>query len=331
MAGRCGSQTRIGTVVPNVSKLKKTVSLSKEAKQRLMWMDYYHSHSHNASLTCRRFGIAKSCFYKWLKRYKALGPAGLESASTRPKHVRQSLVPTIAVDRVKQLRKSNPEYSKYKLAVILKRDYGISLSASTIGRIISKHKLFYTSPIKPKRHPLRYKATIRTRKPKNLQANAPGEVVEIDVKHLPVFGTKLYGFVAIDTYSKQASVYVSSTASSLQGALAWKRARYQLGLNNSVKVVTDNGSENYGAFESLLKDQGLVHYFTRPRTPKDKPHVERFIGTLEKECIQWGGVALDKQDQQKIIDSWLNKYHNYRPHQSLGYLTPNEFRAKIKA
>jgi putative transposase len=150
------------------------------------------------------------------------------------------------------------------------------------------------------------------------------------IPHLPVFGgTKRYSFVAIDTYSKQASVFVSSTISSTAGVKAWQRAKSQLNLNDSVTVVTDNGSENYGAFERLLKDQGLVHYFARPRTPKDKPVVERFIGTLEKECIQWGGIAIDKQDQQQIIDDWLDKYHNYRPHQSLGYLTPNEFKAKI--
>jgi len=331
MAGQVGSQTRIGTVVPNISKIKRTVTLSKTAKLRLAWMDFYRLHGNNASLTCRHFGVAKSCFYKWRKRYLMYGPIGLENVSTRPKTVRRPLIPLDVVRTVKALRKSNPEYSKYKLAVILKRDYGYQLSASTIGRIISKHQLFFPSPIKPKKHPARYSQIKRLRKPKELRSTKPGEVVEVDVKHLPIFGTKRYGFVAIDTFSKQASVYVSGSISSIQGALAWKRAKHQLGLSDAVTVVTDNGSENYGVFESLLKDQGLVHYFARPRTPKDKPHVERFIGTLEKECIQWGGVAIDKQDQQKIIDVWLNKYHSYRPHQALGYLTPNEFKDKIEA
>ena len=266
----------------------------------------------------------------WHKRYAQYGLLGLENKTTRPRTFRRSHIPSKVVSLIKTLRTTNPEYSKYKLEVILRRDYGYSLSASTVGRIISKHQLFFTSPIKPKRHPARYSQLKRLRKPKELKSTSQGQVVEVDVKHLPVFaGSKAYSFVTIDTYSKQASVFVSTTISSKQGALAWQKAKRQLGLDNSVVVVTDNGSENYGAFESLLKEQGLVHYFARPRTPKDKPHVERFIGTLERECIQWGGVATDKKDQQQIIDTWLEKYHNYRPHQALGYLTPNEFKAKI--
>ena len=45
-----GTQTRIGVVVPRLGSIKTTVSLSKEAKQRLKWVDYYHSHNNNARL-----------------------------------------------------------------------------------------------------------------------------------------------------------------------------------------------------------------------------------------------------------------------------------------
>jgi len=151
--------------------------------------------------------------------------------------------------------------------------------------------------------------------------------VEVDVKHLPHLGRKHYGFVAIDVVSKQACVHVSSSISSKQGGIAWEKAVATLGLPKA--VLTDNGSENLGAFAELLLSQPTAHYFARPRTPKDKPHVERFIGTLEREFIQWGGVALDVADQQQLVDAWLEKYHSYRPHQSLGYLTPDEYLAKL--
>jgi transposase InsO family protein len=59
--------------------------------------------------------------------------------------------------------------------------------------------------------------------------------------------------------------------------------------------------------------------------------VERFIGTLERECLQWGGVSVDTKDRQDIINQWLHKYHSYRPHQALGYLTPDEYKATLKA
>lgn len=326
-----GSQTRTGVIVPNLSSIKFTVSLSRDAKQRLKWVDFYHAHNSNARLTCRHFGIAHRTFYRYYNRFKLHGLVGLEARSERPKHVRQPTTPLPVVDLVRSLRKANPELSKYKLAVILKRDHGYSLSASSVGRIIFRYNLFFTPPIQRKGHPGRQQSIARIRKPADLVPTKPGELVEVDVKHLPSLNQKRYGFVTLDVFSKQASVYVSSTISAAQGALAWKRARYELGLPDTVQVLNDNGSENLGAFAKLLEEQHITQYFARPRTPKDKPHVERFIGSLERECLQWGGVAFDKHDQQDTINVWLKKYHSYRPHQSLGYLTPDEYLAKLNS
>jgi transposase InsO family protein len=322
-----GVHTRIGTIVPKLGTIKTTVSLSKSAKLRLQWIDYYNSHDKNARLTCRHYGIAHRTFYRYYQRFKAQGLIGLESKSHRPSHVRHPLTPLPVLSIVRSLRKTNPEYSKYKLAVILKRDYGYSLSVSSIGRIISRHNLFYVSPVSPKNHPRRL-AHLRQRKPTGFKPTKAGQLIEVDVKHLPSIGTKRYGFVAIDVFSKQVCVHVGSTISSAQGALAWRKAVHKLGLPDA--VLTDNGSENMGAFEQLVATQPVEHYWARPHTPKDKPHVERFIGSLERECIQWGGLAIDVAEQQQIINQWLNKYHSYRPHQALNYLTPNEYRAKLK-
>lgn len=324
-----GSQTRFGVIVPGLASVRPTVTLSKAAKQRLKWIDYYHTHANNARLTCRHFGIAHRTFYRYYQRFKLQGPSGLEARSERPKHARQPTTPRPVIDLVRTLRKANPEYSKYKLAVILKRDYGYSLSPSTIGRVISRYGLFFTPPVKPKGHPHRRAHLQRQRKPKDLKATQPGHLIEFDVKHLPSIGVKRYGFVAVDVVSKQATIHVAQTISSHQATLAWKKTVHRLGLPQA--VLTDNGSENLGAFADLLRDQPTDHYFARPHTPKDKPHVERFIGSLERECIQWGGLATDLADQQEIINQWLNKYHSYRPHQSLGYLTPDEYQTKIQA
>lgn len=326
-----GTQTRIGMVVPKLGSVKATISLSKQAKQRLQWIDYYHAHGRNARLTCRHYGIAHRTFYRYYQRFKVHGLKGLESLSQRPHKVRQPLTPLPVVDTIRRLRRTNPEFSKYKLSVILKRDYGYSLSVSSVGRVISRYHLFFTPPVRRKGSPGRRLSITRIRKPRDFRPTQAAQLIEVDVKHLPGLGNKHYGFVALDVFTKQASVYVSTTISSAQGALAWKRASHELGLTANTRVLTDNGSENLGAFAELLQDLNLTHYFARPHTPKDKPHVERFIGTLERECLQWGGIASDKQDQQQTINSWLDKYHSYRPHQALGYLTPNEYRAKLDA
>lgn len=312
---------------PKLRQLKQTVPLTKEAKLRLRWIDYYNNHGHNAALAARHFGISKSCFFKWKARFNKQGLSGLANHPKKPQAVRIPSTPRPVIDAIARLRKTNPEFSKYKLAIILRRDYGFIVSASTVGRVISRYQLFFKPPVRQKGHPGRRQSIMRIRKPKSLIPLEPGDLIEVDVKHLPHLNGKRYGFVAIDTVTKQAAIHVSSTISSTQGAIAWKKAVYKLGLPKA--IVTDNGSENLGAFAKLLQEQPTTHYFARPHTPKDKPHVERFIGTLEKECLQWGGVTIDLKDQQQIINQWLDKYHNYRPHQALNYLTPNEYKATI--
>ena len=70
--------------------------------------------------------------------------------------------------------------------------------------------------------------------------------------------------------------------------------------------------------------------FTRPHTPKDKPHIENFIGKYQKECLNESeNRTYTVRERQEEADKWLNDWHFYRPHQALNYLTPSEYCATI--
>jgi len=59
-----------GTILPGASRLARLqVELSKKARQRLKWFDYYNSRGHNARLTCRYYGISPQTFYRWKRHY----------------------------------------------------------------------------------------------------------------------------------------------------------------------------------------------------------------------------------------------------------------------
>jgi transposase-like protein len=143
-----------GAVVPGAASLAHLPSgLSKQARQRVKWFDYYNR-CRNISRTCRYYGISRKTFYKWKKRYLKYHLSSLGNNSRRPKHLRQSKIPYEQILVVKELRTQYPYYSKYKLSVILRRDHGIDLSASTcrnagrstVGRIIKKYNLFFKPP-----------------------------------------------------------------------------------------------------------------------------------------------------------------------------------------
>ncbi len=60
----------VNGLAPGALRLAKlNLDLSREAKKRLEWFDYYYAHSKNARLTCRHFDISPQAFYRWLRRY----------------------------------------------------------------------------------------------------------------------------------------------------------------------------------------------------------------------------------------------------------------------
>jgi transposase InsO family protein len=325
MKGSVGVPTRIGTILPGARRISKFCSSSKEAGLRLKWIDYYLLKK-NARATCRHFGICPSLFYKWYDRYQKLGLKGLEDRSRRPRKIRRSNIPLEHVDLVRKLRKQYPYFSKYKIKVILSREYGIELSASTVGRIISKYNLFYASPYPAKKQ--RHKQA-RTRLPKDFRIAEPGDLVQSDTKHIPFFGPKRYFYVITDCLTKMVSIHVSTNISSKQSRIAFEKVGKHIPypIRNS---QNDNGSENLLELGKYLAKNNINQFFTRPRTPKDNSFVERMIGTIEREFIQQGKLTFDIKELQAAVDEWLDEYHSFRPHQSLGYLTPNEYYAKIK-
>lgn len=330
MSNRVGSSTIYSTTLPNNAALSRirSVPLSKEAKHRLRIIEHYLLVSRNVSLTCRHYGISRSYFYKWFTRYNPKYLASLERKSTRPVSVRQATYNTSFVGLIRKLRTDYPSYSAKKLARIVFRDYGISYSAATIGRIIKRFQLYFRAMVlASKKRAKQAKQIWKQRKPYLLKADEPRCVIEFDMKHIYLGGVKHYAFVAVDIFTKEAVIHLSKHPSSFQAMLALSRAVAVFG--KDIVIVTDNGSENYRHAHHYLKTHGITHYFARPHTPKDKPHIENLIGKLQQECLDEyrGHMTLTEREQQVI--RWLNDYHFFRPHQALNYLTPQEFCATL--
>jgi hypothetical protein len=117
-----------GAVLPGaVSLARIPAGPSREARKRVVWFDYYRKCG-NASKTCRHFGIARNTFHKRKRRYSPYSLSSLENLSRRPSKFRHSPIPIEQIFLVKKLRTEYPHYSKYKIAVLLRRDHNVALS-----------------------------------------------------------------------------------------------------------------------------------------------------------------------------------------------------------
>src|SRR3972149_378849 len=95
--------------------------MSKEARLRLKWFDFYVAHRRNARLTCRHFGISPQTFYRWKRRFDRHRLETLENHSFRPKRVRQPTYSSDLVVAVQGFRDEYPMWGKDKLVVLLRR------------------------------------------------------------------------------------------------------------------------------------------------------------------------------------------------------------------
>jgi hypothetical protein len=96
------------------------VELSREARVRLAWMDFYRR-CDNVAHTCRHFGISRQTFYRWHRRYDPYDLSTLEERSHRPRQCRQPTWAFPLEEKVLGLRLQFPRLGKDKLAVLLRR------------------------------------------------------------------------------------------------------------------------------------------------------------------------------------------------------------------
>jgi hypothetical protein len=129
--------------VSNMLRHAESFGLSKEAKQRLHWFAYALAHEGNISLTCRYFGISRSTFLRWAKRFNSRDPQSLEEHSRRPHSFRKPETPQDVIALIRTYRETYPSMSKETIVLRLLEEHHITLSASSVGRVIRREKLFF--------------------------------------------------------------------------------------------------------------------------------------------------------------------------------------------
>jgi putative transposase len=119
-----------------------------------------------------------------------------------------------------------------------------------------------------------------------------------------------------------------NAAATLEDALY---ARKEEIISGELMLRSDNGLI-FGAkpFLAVTKEHGVKQEYITPYTPEQNGMIERFFRSIKEECI-WQHRFKNRDEAFMAIASWMDKYHEERPHSALGYLTPNEFRRKVKA
>ena len=93
---------------------------------RLKILRHAESQPRNVAQTCRYFGISRTAFYRWKKRYDQHGVAGMADRSRTPHHSPRATSPAV-VSKILYLRQ-NYHFGAYSIAAYLQRFHQIEIA-----------------------------------------------------------------------------------------------------------------------------------------------------------------------------------------------------------
>jgi len=88
---------------------------------------------------------------------------------------------------------------------------------------------------------------------------------------------------------------------------------------------SDNGSQfTARRVKRFLKDMGVDTLFIEPGSPWENGYAESFNSRMRDELLN-GELFLHIDEMKYVVERWRMDYNHYRPHSSLGYMTPAGF------
>ena len=258
----------------------------------------------------RHFGFAHNTILNWLKRQPVYGWRGrleIPTLSSRPDHHPDEISDEI-VRKILELRAERDQCAEI-LHWRLKQE-GVSIGLSSVKRVLkrcgiskySKWKKWHQYPPRP-------------------MPEKPGFLVEIDAVHEGVPDDRLSAYALIDVCSRwgyaEPVLRVNSRATS-----RFLREAKDIAPFLFKTIQTDHGSEFSKWFTKIAVHDGMSHRHTRVRTPTDNGHVERFIRSLQDECLH--RIPRTMTAWRKEIPEWIRYYNTERPHMGINFKTPLE-------
>ena len=199
------------------------------------------------------------------------------------------------------------------------------VSAKTIDRVVGRLKArgVLREAVQPRRRP--HGQIPRQRRPKDLVADAPGVLVQLDSKQVPLPGGRMaYQFGAVDCFTRKRVVALAPRLTSAQGAAFLRHMVAQFPFPIQA-IQSDGGSEFLKDFAATAAALGIPHYFNRPRYPQGNGRIERSFRTDEEEFYQVMDQPATPRGLAEALLAWNYTYETVRPHQALGYRTPQQF------
>ena len=263
----------------------------------------------------RREQVALAC-ERGLSERRACGLIGLARSSlSYTLRLPAKDAPVIAA--MKLLSAQYPRYGYRRIRFFLRRQ-GLELSWSRTHRIWRQPGLLL-----PKKRPRRRIASNRPRAYTPFKANA---VWAYDfVFDTTAEGQQIKCLTVIDEYTRECLAI--DVAGSIRSHRVVEVLTRLVSIHGAPLFMrSDNGPEFVShAILEWISQAGIATALSDPGKPWQNGADESFNGKLRDECLslEW---FRSRKEAAVVIEAWRHHYNTVRPHSSLNYLTPHEFK-----
>ena len=215
------------------------------------------------------------------------------------------------------LKEGHPEWGCQRISDMLARGPALPASASAVARVL--HEAGYESVDEPTRpHPDKVRRFERAKPNQLWQTDLFTFVLKRQNRrvYLVAFMDDHSRFIV--SYGLHASQSTALVLEVLEAGIANYGPPEEILTDNGPQYVTWRGKSQ---FTRRLEKRGIQQIVAKPKRPQTLGKIERFWGTLWRECIETA-VFLDLADARTRIGLFLDDYNFQRPHQGIEGLVP---------
>jgi len=284
-------------------------------EERLLLLDTWQRSGLPAKDFAALVGVSKYTLYKWKQQFERLGPAGLmDQPRGGP---RGSRLPEVTKRTILMMKAAHPEWGCQRISDMLLRGPALPASASAVARVL--HEAGYERVEEPTRpHPDKVRRFERAKSNDLWQSDLFTFVLKRQNR-------RVYLVAFMDDHSRFITAYGLHASQSSALVLEVLRAGIA-SYGTPEEILTDNGSQyvtwrGKSAFTKELEKRGIKQLVARPRRPQTLGKIERFWGTLWRECVETA-VFVDLGDARQRIGLFIDHYNFQRPHRGVDGLVP---------
>ena len=302
---------RRGTLAPPVERPLMPLSPT----QKLLLLDTWQ----RSGLPARDFGalvnVSRHTLYAWKRRFEELGPAGLVD---RPRGVNKgSKLPELTRRTILMLKQAHPDWGCERISDMLVRGPALPASPNAVARVLREAGYeLQEQPTRP--HPDHVRSFERETSNQLWQTDLFTFILKRQNR-------RVYLVAFMDDHSRFITGYGLHGSQSTALVIEVLRAAIA-GYGVPGEILTDNGTQyitwrGKSQFTRELEKLGIRQIVARPKRPQTLGKIERFWGTLWRECIE-SAVFLDLEDARRRIGLFIDHYNFQRVHSGIDGLVP---------